>query len=48
MDDAALLDAVAEGNQDAMGAVFDRYSRIVYSIAMRVLREPSLAEDVMQ
>jgi len=48
MDDEALLSAVAEGNQDAMGAVFDRYSRIVYCIALRVLREPSLAEDVMQ
>jgi len=48
MDDAALLEAVAEGNQDAMAAVFDRYSRIVFSIALRVLREPSLAEDVMQ
>lgn len=48
MDDAALLDAVAEGSQDAMAAVFDRYSRIVYCIALRVLREPSLAEDVMQ
>jgi RNA polymerase sigma-70 factor (ECF subfamily) len=48
MDDAALLEAVAEGNQDAMAAVFDRYSRIVYCIALRVLREPSLAEDVMQ
>jgi RNA polymerase sigma-70 factor, ECF subfamily len=48
MDDAELLDAVAQGNQDAMAAVFDRYSRIVYCIALRVLREPSLAEDVMQ
>jgi RNA polymerase sigma-70 factor, ECF subfamily len=48
MEDAALLDAVAEGSQDAMAAVFDRYSRIVYSIALRVLREPGLAEDVMQ
>jgi RNA polymerase sigma-70 factor (ECF subfamily) len=48
MDDAALLDAVAEGNRDAMAAVFDRYSRIVYCIALRVLREPGLAEDVMQ
>jgi len=48
MDDAALLEAVAEGSQDAMAAVFDRYSRIVYCIALRVLREPSLAEDVMQ
>jgi RNA polymerase sigma-70 factor (ECF subfamily) len=48
MDDAALLQAVAEGDQDAMAAVYDRYSRIVYCIALRVLREPSLAEDVMQ
>jgi RNA polymerase sigma-70 factor (ECF subfamily) len=48
MDDAALLDAVAEGSQDAMAAVFDRYARIVYCIALRVLREPALAEDVMQ
>ena len=48
MDDAELLEAVAQGNQDAMAAVFDRYSRIVYCIALRVLREPGLAEDVMQ
>jgi RNA polymerase sigma-70 factor (ECF subfamily) len=48
MDDTALLDAVAGGSQDAMAAVFDRYSRIVYCIALRVLREPGLAEDVMQ
>jgi len=48
MDDVALLEAVAEGNQNAMAAVFDRYSRIVYCIALRVLREPGLAEDVMQ
>jgi len=48
MDDAALLEAVARGDQDAMAAVFDRYARIVYCIAMRVLREPGLAEDVMQ
>ena len=48
MDDAALLEAVAEGNQEAMAAVYERYSKIVYCIALRVLREPSLAEDVMQ
>jgi len=48
MDDAALLEAVAEGNQQAMATVYERYSKIVYCIALRVLREPSLAEDVMQ
>src|SRR5271163_3829890 len=48
MDDTELLEAVAQGNQDAMAAVFDRYSKLVYCIALRVLREPGLAEDVMQ
>ena len=31
-----------------MASLFDKYSRLVYSIALRVLREPDLAEDVMQ
>ncbi len=31
-----------------MAKLFDKYSRLVYSIALRVLREPALAEDVMQ
>jgi RNA polymerase sigma-70 factor (ECF subfamily) len=48
MEDAELLQAVAEQDQAAMATLFDRYSRLVYSIALRVLREPSLAEDVMQ
>ena len=48
MDDAELLEAVARQDQQAMAALFDRYSRLVYSIALRVLREPDQAEDVMQ
>jgi RNA polymerase sigma-70 factor (ECF subfamily) len=48
MEDAELLEAVARQDQSAMAALFDRYSRLVYSIALRVLREPDLAEDVMQ
>jgi RNA polymerase sigma-70 factor, ECF subfamily len=48
MEDAELLEAVARQDQSAMATLFDRYSRLVYSIALRVLREPSLAEDVMQ
>jgi len=48
MDDAELLEAVALQDQTAMAALFDKYSRLVYSIALRVLREPDLAEDVMQ
>ena len=48
MEDTELLEAVARQDQDAMATLFDRYSRLVYSIALRVLREPGLAEDVMQ
>jgi RNA polymerase sigma-70 factor, ECF subfamily len=48
MDDAELLEAVARQDQQAMATLFDRYSRLVYSIALRVLREPDQAEDVMQ
>ena len=48
MEDAELLEAVASQDQTAMAALFDKYSRLVYSIALRVLREPDLAEDVMQ
>ena len=48
MEDAELLEAVARQDQQAMATLFDRYSRLVYAIALRVLREPDLAEDVMQ
>lgn len=31
-----------------MAALFDRYSKVVYSVALRVLRDPAAAEDVLQ
>lgn len=31
-----------------MATIFDRYSRVVYSVALRVLRDPAAAEDVLQ
>lgn len=48
MDDLALLSEIRSGSQAAMTTFFDRYSRMVYSVAMRVLSDPSEAEDVMQ
>jgi RNA polymerase sigma-70 factor (ECF subfamily) len=47
-DDADLLSRVQHGEEQAMAVLFDRYSRLVYSVALRVLRDPSAAEDVMQ
>src|SRR3954469_6022021 len=47
-DDASLLALVQSGNDLAMPPLFDRYSKVVYSVALRVLRDPASAEDVLQ
>jgi RNA polymerase sigma-70 factor, ECF subfamily len=47
-DDAGLLVLVQRGDQPAMSTLFDRYSKVVYSVALRVLRDPASAEDVLQ
>lgn len=47
-DDVTLLGLVQRGDQDAMASLFDRYSRVVYSVALRVLRDPASAEDILQ
>jgi len=47
-DDASLLALVQSGEEQAMASLFDRYSRLVYSVALRVLRDPAAAEDVLQ
>lgn len=46
--DAQLLDRVRRGDEQAMAALYDRYSRIVYSVALRVLRDTASAEDILQ
>jgi RNA polymerase sigma-70 factor (ECF subfamily) len=48
IDDATLLDRVRQGDQGAMAEVFDRYGRMVYSVALRILKDSGHAEDVMQ
>ncbi len=47
-DDFALLSRVRSGDQGAMAALFDRYSGVLYSVALRVLKDPGQAEDIMQ
>src|SRR3984885_3066407 len=47
-DDAGLLVLVQRGDEFAMSTLFDRYSKVVYSVALRVLRDPASAEDVLQ
>ena len=46
--DAYLLEQVRAGNHQSMTEIFDKYGRMVYSVALRVLQDPGHAEDVMQ
>lgn len=46
--DPDLLSAIRSGNTDAMAMLYDRYSSIVYAVALRVLSDTAAAEDVMQ
>jgi RNA polymerase sigma-70 factor (ECF subfamily) len=46
--DQLLMERIRSNDQMAMAEVFDRYGGLVYSVALRVLKEPDQAEDVMQ
>lgn len=46
--DQPLLDRVRSRDERAMTELFDRYGSMVYSVALRVLKDPGAAEDVMQ
>ena len=46
--DEELIESCRRGESEAFRALFERHKDKVYSIALRVLREPDLAEDVMQ
>jgi len=48
LNDGALVSAVRSGNQDAMAQLYDRYSSVVYAVALRVLTDAAAAEDVLQ
>ncbi len=48
LDDGLLLEHIAQGEQNAMAIIFSRYSKVVYSVSLRVLRDTGAAEDVLQ
>jgi RNA polymerase sigma-70 factor, ECF subfamily len=43
---AALVMEIAGGSEDALAQLYDHASPVVYGLALRLLREPSSAEDV--
>lgn len=46
--DDELMVYVAAGNGDALAVLFDRYHRLVMSIALRIISDPGEAEDIVQ
>jgi RNA polymerase sigma-70 factor, ECF subfamily len=46
--DEELLARIPNGDQDALGYLFERYARIVRSIAARILRDAAEADDLVQ
>ena len=46
--DECLLGDISEGNKAALAVFFHRYARLVHSIAFRILRNDSEADDVLQ
>src|SRR5215467_11450597 len=46
--DEALLNAIADGEVWAMDSLYQRYSRILYSLAYRMVADHQVAEDLLQ
>lgn len=44
--DAELFQAMAAGQSSALGCLYDRYSSLVYRLALRILQNPQEAEDL--
>jgi RNA polymerase sigma-70 factor (ECF subfamily) len=48
LSDEQLMECVATGCHDALTVLFDRYHRLVFSVAVRIVRDPGEAEEVVQ
>jgi RNA polymerase sigma-70 factor (ECF subfamily) len=46
--DEQVLEAVGRGDHDALGELYDRFGRMAYGLAFRILRDRTLAEDAVQ
>ena len=47
-EDKNLMECISNGDKIALESLYSRYSRPVYSIAVKMLRDPNAAEEVTQ
>jgi RNA polymerase sigma factor (sigma-70 family) len=48
LSDEAVVALLARSDDDALAELYDRYGRVAYGLALRVLRDEALAEDAVQ
>jgi len=48
LSDEALVLLAARSEQSALAELYDRYGRLAYALALRILRDKALAEDAVQ
>jgi RNA polymerase sigma-70 factor, ECF subfamily len=48
LSDASLIARCAAGDDGALATLYDRYGRSAYGLALRIVRDASLAEDAVQ
>jgi RNA polymerase sigma-70 factor, ECF subfamily len=48
LSDEAVVALIARSDQDALAELYDRFGRVAYGLAVRVLRDDKLAEDAVQ
>ncbi|HEY2354906.1 MAG TPA: sigma-70 family RNA polymerase sigma factor [Gaiellaceae bacterium] len=48
LSDEALVLLAARSEESALAELYDRYGRTAYGLALRILRDPALAEDAVQ
>ena len=48
LNDEDLLQLLGQGNESALGALYDRYGKMAYSLAYRILGDIQAAEDAVQ
>jgi RNA polymerase sigma factor (sigma-70 family) len=48
LSDEAVVALVARSDEEALAELYDRFGRVAYGLALRVLRDDKLAEDAVQ
>ena len=48
LSDEALIALICKGDQEALSSLFRRYARVIRGVALRILKDSSEAEDLLQ